>query len=101
MLGLLFHGQVLIILVDGNRFKPYQQMLHTSIKRAEETGFETVYLGLTASFEKRKFGAETYPSYSYMQIDDHYNMALIHSMSSNKHSKTYSDSINKERVQSI
>lgn len=67
-----------------SEFKPYQQTLYTAIKRAEELGLKNVFLGLTASFEKRKLGAKAVPIYAYMQIEDHYNMEVIQSMSNYK-----------------
>jgi 7-keto-8-aminopelargonate synthetase-like enzyme len=63
-------------------FKPYQQTLYRGIERAEELQVSEVFMGLTASFEKQKFGAEAVPTYSYMQIDDHYNMEVIQAISS-------------------
>ncbi len=64
-----------------SEFKPYQQTLHTALQRAEELQTEQAFLGFTASFEKQKFGATVQATYTYVQMEDHFNMSVIQSMS--------------------
>lgn len=47
----------------------------------KELGKEVVYLGYSASFEKRKVGATLVESVGYMQAKDNYAMEVIESMS--------------------
>lgn len=65
-------------------FKPYQQALHAGIERAASLKAKNVHLGITASFEKTRFGAIPSPIYAYVQMDDHYNLSVIESMSNSK-----------------
>jgi len=62
-------------------YKPYRQAMYRSLFRAKELGKEIVYLGYSASFEKRKFGATEIESVAYMQAKDNYSMEVIESMS--------------------
>ena len=62
-------------------YKPYRQAMFKTLFRAKELGKEVVYLGYSASFEKRKFGAELVDSVVYMQAKDNYAMEVIESMS--------------------
>jgi hypothetical protein len=62
-------------------YKPYRQAMFRSLFRAKELGKEIVYLGYSASFEKRKFGAIPIESVGYMQAKDNYSMEVIESMS--------------------
>lgn len=74
----------MIVGVDYNfqeEYKPYRQAMFRAIFRAKELGKETVCLGYSASFEKRKFGAEIVDSVGYMQAKDNYAMEVIESMS--------------------
>lgn len=65
-------------------FKPYQQALYAGIERAVDLKSKNVYLGLTSSFEKTRFGAVKAPIYAYIQMEDHYNASVIESMSNTK-----------------
>lgn len=62
-------------------YKPYRQAMFKALFRAKELGKEVVFLGYSASFEKRKFGATTIESVAYMQAKDNYTMEVIESMS--------------------
>ncbi len=65
-----------------NDYKPYRQAMYQTLFRAKELGKEVVYLGYSASFEKRKVGAVLVDSVGYMQAKDNYAMEVIESMSS-------------------
>lgn len=58
-------------------YQTYRQLLYQSIKRAIHLKFETIDLGLTASFEKRKLGAEIEEKCAYIQTSDNYTLELI------------------------
>jgi len=62
-------------------YKPYRQAMYNVLMRAKEIGKELVYLGYSASIEKRKFGALVVDSVGYMQAKDNYSMEVIESMS--------------------
>jgi 7-keto-8-aminopelargonate synthetase-like enzyme len=62
-------------------YMPYRQAMYKALFRAKELGKEVVYLGYSASFEKRKFGAALIESVAYMQAKDNYAMEVIESMS--------------------
>jgi hypothetical protein len=55
----------------------YRQLLYQTIKRAITLKFETIDLGMTASFEKRKLGAVVEEKYAYIQTSDNYTLELI------------------------
>jgi hypothetical protein len=63
-------------------YKPYRQAMFRALFRAKELGKQVVYLGYSASFEKRKVGAELIDSVGYMQAKDNYAMEVIESMNS-------------------
>jgi 7-keto-8-aminopelargonate synthetase-like enzyme/predicted N-acyltransferase len=63
-------------------YKPYRQAMYQVLMRAKELGKEAVYLGYSASFEKRKVGALLVDSVGYMQAKDNFSMEVIESMSS-------------------
>lgn len=69
---------------EFSKFNIYQQTLYASMKRAEELSSKEVILGVTASFEKKKFGAEVVPMHSYVQLKDHYNMSVIQTLEGQK-----------------
>jgi predicted N-acyltransferase len=55
----------------------YPQILWQTIKRASRLGAIAIPLGLTASQNKRKFGAKAIPQVAYVQMRDYYNASLI------------------------
>jgi 7-keto-8-aminopelargonate synthetase-like enzyme len=55
----------------------YKQALYQIIKRGRELNCKRIYLGLSASFEKKKLGARIIPKVAYVQAKDNYNMELI------------------------
>lgn len=58
-------------------FKVYKQILYKTVLRGLELNSSRIYLGLTASLEKRKTGAIAVKQVAYVQMKDHYNMMLI------------------------
>ncbi|WP_026451461.1 aminotransferase class I/II-fold pyridoxal phosphate-dependent enzyme [Aequorivita capsosiphonis] len=60
-----------------NEFHIYRQLLYQTIKRAIELDFQHIALGLTASFEKRKLGANVYEKFAYIQTADNYTLELM------------------------
>jgi 7-keto-8-aminopelargonate synthetase-like enzyme len=58
-------------------FKIYKQILYKTVLRGLELNSNRIYLGLTASLEKRKTGAVAVKQVAYVQMKDHYNMMLI------------------------
>jgi 7-keto-8-aminopelargonate synthetase-like enzyme len=61
--------------------KSYRQAMYQVLTRAKELSKKVVYLGYSASIEKRKFGASIVESVGYLQAKDNYAMEVIESMS--------------------
>jgi len=59
------------------RLPLYRHMLFKTIIHAKDNGFRTVYLGLSATFEKRKLGATIIPKEAYVQSADNYLTDLL------------------------
>lgn len=59
----------------------YKQTVYQSIIRAKELGSKQMYLGLTASQVKRKFGAQNTELNAYVQVNDTYGSSLINFIS--------------------
>lgn len=73
----------IIIGLDYNYLKThsvYKQTLFKSIIRAGELHVKNIFLGFTASDVKRKFGAIAVPQVAYFQVQDNYNLSVIHSI---------------------
>ncbi|MCM4164815.1 aminotransferase class I/II [Arenibacter sp. A80] len=58
----------------------YRQLLYQTIKRAIALGASHIDFGLTASFEKRKLGAEVNERYAFVQTSDNYVLELLGTM---------------------
>ncbi len=58
-------------------YQTYRQLLYQTLKRAIQLKFKTIDLGLTASFEKKKLGAEVEEKYAYIQASDNYTLELL------------------------
>ncbi|WP_458628663.1 aminotransferase class I/II-fold pyridoxal phosphate-dependent enzyme [Winogradskyella sp. PC D3.3] len=58
-------------------FQTYRQLLYQTLKRAIQLKFETIDLGITASFEKKKLGAVVEEKYAYIQTSDNYTLELL------------------------
>lgn len=55
----------------------YAQALWQTIKRANELGLKTINMGITASQNKRKFGAKVIKNVMYVQTKDSFNASVI------------------------
>jgi len=58
-------------------FQIYRQMLYQTILRAKALNFQKIDFGLSASFEKKKVGAEVIEKYAYIQAKDNFSMELM------------------------
>tara|TARA_R110002049_G_scaffold93815_8_gene231599 strand:- start:621 stop:3029 length:2409 start_codon:yes stop_codon:yes gene_type:complete len=58
-------------------YHTYRQLLYQTIKRAVDLRFKQIDLGMTASFEKRKLGAEVTEKFAYVQAADNYTLELL------------------------
>ncbi len=65
------------------QYKIYKQLLFQAVMRAIELKSQKIYLGLTASLEKRKVGAKPLKIVAYMQVKDNYNLSVIELLKSN------------------
>ncbi len=65
---------ILIGMADlgGNRLKVYRQLLFHCILQAQKRDFKKVFFGLSAMFEKRKLGAETFRRQAFVHFSDNY-----------------------------
>ena len=63
--------------MEAERLPLYRQMLFKTIMHAKDNGFRTVYLGLSAAFEKRKLGATIISKEAYVQSADNYLTDLL------------------------
>jgi len=55
----------------------YRQALHRAIRRGRELGARRVLLGMGASLEKRRFGAQAHGRVAYGRADDHYAAEVL------------------------
>lgn len=65
----------------NKEYKVYRQALYQLVMRGKMIGKKAVHLGFSASIEKKKVGAVSYPTYAFMQIKDSYNAEILASMS--------------------
>jgi 7-keto-8-aminopelargonate synthetase-like enzyme len=59
------------------KFSLYRQLLFQGIKRANELSYKRIDFGITATFEKRKLGAEVIPKVAYIQAKDNFSMEFM------------------------
>lgn len=64
-------------------YKIYKQLLFQVVMRAIALKPDHIYLGFTASLEKRKMGAKAIKTVAYMQVKDNYNLSVIELLKSN------------------
>jgi 7-keto-8-aminopelargonate synthetase-like enzyme len=77
------HSSFMIIGLDysiGREYKIYKQAIYQSLKRTRELGLTKAYLGLSADFEKQKYGAIKRETLAYIQVKDNFHMEIIESM---------------------
>lgn len=67
----------------NQKYQVYKQAMYQVLKRARELNISKVYLGLSADFEKHKYGAVPHARVAYIQTKDNYNMEVIESMAAN------------------
>ncbi|MFD2586052.1 aminotransferase class I/II-fold pyridoxal phosphate-dependent enzyme [Croceitalea marina] len=58
-------------------FSTYRLLLLMTIDRAIELGYQKIDMGMTASFEKKKLGAQVIEKYAYLQTADNYALELL------------------------
>jgi len=64
----------------------YRQALYQCIKRAKSLGCAKVNLGVSATMEKKKLGANTYPRVAYVNTQDNLSMEIMeHTLLVTKH----------------
>jgi 7-keto-8-aminopelargonate synthetase-like enzyme len=68
-----------------DKYNTYRQAIYQVIKRANAIGSKRVFLGLSATIEKRKFGAVAIPKVAYVQAKDNFNMEFIETMAVKAH----------------
>jgi 7-keto-8-aminopelargonate synthetase-like enzyme len=61
----------------NKQYKIYRQALYQLVLRAAQLGKKRIYLGFSASIEKKKVGAKQYATYGYMQTNDTYSMQVL------------------------
>jgi predicted N-acyltransferase len=59
------------------KYNIYRQTIYRTLQRANTLGYKTLRLGISATIEKKKFGAEVQPKIAYVQIKDNFNMEQI------------------------
>ena len=64
----------------SRKYNLYRQLLFQGIKRAQELHYKRVELGITATFEKRKLGAQLISKFAYLQAKDNFSMELLSTM---------------------
>lgn len=58
-------------------FSTYRQLLYRTIERAIVLKIPKIDFGMTASFEKRKLGAEVHEKYAYLHTRDNFILELL------------------------
>jgi 7-keto-8-aminopelargonate synthetase-like enzyme/predicted N-acyltransferase len=64
----------------AKEYQLYRQLLFQTIKRANELEFQKIDFGVSASFEKRKLGAQIIPKVAYVQARDNYAMEFMNTL---------------------
>lgn len=64
----------------NGEYKVYRQALYQLVMRAANLKKKKVLLGFAAPVEKKKVGAELFPTYAFMQIRDNYNAQTLTEM---------------------
>jgi 7-keto-8-aminopelargonate synthetase-like enzyme len=78
------HCSYMIIGIDyhyNQEHKVYKQATYQVLKRAKMLGYSKVYMGLSADFEKQKFGAVQHARVAYMQAKDTFHAEVLEAMS--------------------
>ena len=64
----------------AKEYQLYRQLLFQTIKRANALQFSRIDFGVSASFEKKKLGAQIIPKVAYVQTRDNYAMELMNTL---------------------
>jgi predicted N-acyltransferase len=64
----------------AKEYQLYRQLLFQTIKRANALQFKKIDFGVSASFEKRKLGAQIIPKVAYVQARDNYAMEVMNTL---------------------
>jgi len=76
--GLAYTPMIIGINYDYNKaFRVYRQALYQIISRAGSLDVQKVFLGFSASVEKRKLGAKVRPVHAYVQSKDSFNAEVL------------------------
>ena len=65
------------------KYQLYKQVLFQVVLRAIALKRETIHLGVTASDQKKKFGATQIQQVGYVQSKDNFNQSVLHMMGQN------------------
>ncbi|GGK19027.1 hypothetical protein GCM10007962_11510 [Yeosuana aromativorans] len=68
----------------AHKHQVYRQLLYQTVKRAGETGLQTIDFGMTAGFEKKKIGATVTEKMAYIQTKDNFSLELMEMMDNTK-----------------
>lgn len=64
----------------AKEYQLYRQLLFQTLKRANALQFQKIDFGVSASFEKRKLGAQIISKVAYVQARDNYAMELMNTL---------------------
>jgi hypothetical protein len=64
----------------AKEYQLYRQLLFQTIKRANALQFPKIDFGVSASFEKRKLGAQIIPKVAYVQARDNFAMEAMNTL---------------------
>jgi 7-keto-8-aminopelargonate synthetase-like enzyme len=67
------------------KYNTYRQAIFQVVKRASSIHANRIFLGLSATVEKKKFGARAIPKFAYVQAKDNFNMEFIETMAVKNH----------------
>lgn len=71
----------------NKEYKIYRQALYQLVMRGKMLGKKKIHLGFSATVEKKKVGAVSYPTHAFMQIRDSYNAEALATMNHAKQVK--------------
>lgn len=75
-----YTGVVLGMDYDYQDLDIYSQILWQVVLRAQQLNLKSINLGLSASLNKRRFGAEVIQHVAFVQILDNYNVSVINAI---------------------
>lgn len=62
------------------KYRIYKQMLYQLVQHAKKSGYKELNFGFSASFEKKKVGAQVISTSAYIQTKDNYSIEKIEMM---------------------